>query len=81
MGRGGMDSFHSQYRRVISACKHIKEIFIVALCILINAEFTNQQMHFFILKHTIKFTLKYTKISLLHISVFEHHQGACTEPG
>jgi len=24
-----------------------------------------------------KFTLKYTSISLLHISAYDHHQGAC----
>jgi hypothetical protein len=29
----------------------------------------------------LKFTLKYTLISLLHISVYDHHQGACTAPG
>ena len=42
----------------------------------ISVEFTHQQMHFFILKNTLKFTLKYTYISLLHVSVFDHHQGA-----
>jgi hypothetical protein len=26
----------------------------------VNVEFTHQQMHFFILKNTLKFTLKYT---------------------
>jgi len=34
-------------------------IFIVALHILIYVEFTHQQMHFFIFKNTLKFTLKY----------------------
>ena len=29
---------------------------------------------------SLKFTLKYTKISLVHVSVNDHHQGACTEP-
>ena len=30
---------------------------------------------------TFKFTLKYTKISLLHVSVFnDHHQGALSVP-
>ena len=24
---------------------------------------------------------KYTQLSLLHVSVYDHHQGACTEPG
>ena len=35
----------------------------------------------FNLKSTLKFTLKYTYISLLHVSAFDHHQGVCTEPG
>ena len=35
----------------------------------------------FNLKNTLKFTLKYTHISLLHVSVFDHYQRACTEPG
>ena len=29
----------------------------------------------------LKNTLKYTYLSLLHVLVFDHHQGACTEPG
>ena len=29
----------------------------------------------------LKFTLKYTQISLLYVSVYDHHQGACTEHG
>jgi hypothetical protein len=24
---------------------------------------------------------EFTQISLLHVSVFDHNQGACTEPG
>ena len=30
---------------------------------------------------SLKFALKYTQISLLHVSVYDHHQGAGTEPG
>ena len=30
---------------------------------------------------SLKFTLKYTQISLIHVSVYDHHQGACTVPG
>jgi hypothetical protein len=30
---------------------------------------------------TLKFTLKFTQISLVHVSVYDQHQGACTEPG
>ena len=35
------------------------------------------------LKNTLKFILKYiyTRISLLHVSVFDHHQGAWAESG
>jgi len=33
------------------------------------------------LKNTLKFTLNYTQISLLHVSVFDYHQGASTKPG
>ena len=40
--------------------KHYMGTFIVASCILIYVEFTHQQMHFFILKNTLRFTLKYT---------------------
>ena len=29
----------------------------------------------------LKFTLKCTLISLLHVSVYDHHQGACTALG
>jgi hypothetical protein len=29
----------------------------------------------------LKFTLEFTQISLLHVSVFDHHQGASAEPG
>jgi len=29
----------------------------------------------------LKFTLKYTFISLLHVSVYDRYQGACTAPG
>jgi len=29
----------------------------------------------------LKFTLGYTLISLLHVSVYDHHQGACTATG
>ena len=32
-------------------------------------------------KVVLKFILKYTQILLLHVSVSDHHQGACTEPG
>ena len=28
----------------------------------------------------LKFTLKYALISLLRVSVYHHHQGACTAP-
>jgi len=44
--------------------------FVVAPCVLIHVEFTHQQMSFFILKNTLKFTLKYTSIS----------QHAATQP-
>ena len=40
--------------------KYFVATFIVALCILIYVEFTHQQIHFFILKNTLKITLKYT---------------------
>ena len=43
--------------------------------------FTQKQMHFYSTWKSLKFTLKYTSISLLHVSVFGHPQGACTEPG
>ena len=42
--------------------------------------FTYQQMHFLLNLEKFKFTLKYTYSSLLHVSVFGHPQGACTEP-
>ena len=55
--------------------------FIVTPYVLVYVQFTHKQIQFLILKNALKFTLKYTKISLLHVSVFDHHQGACTEPG
>jgi hypothetical protein len=34
-------------------------------------------MHFFIkFEKVLKFTLKFTLSSLLHVSVYDHHQGA-----
>jgi hypothetical protein len=33
------------------------------------------------IKLGFKFTLEFAQISLLHVSVYDHHQGACTEPG
>ena len=29
----------------------------------------------------LRFALKYTVISLLHVSVYDHYQGTCTAPG
>ena len=43
--------------------------------------FTHQQMHYLLNLESLKFTLKYTQMSLLRVSVYDHHQGACTEPG
>jgi len=37
-------------------------------------------MHFLLNLEKFKFILKYTYLSLLHVSVFEHPQGACTDP-
>jgi len=33
----------------------------------VDVELTDQQMHFFYFKNALKFTLKYTQISLLHV--------------
>jgi len=45
-----------------------------------SKRFTHQQMHYLLVK-SFKFTLKYTIISLLHVSVFnDHHQGALSVP-
>ena len=38
--------------------------------------FTHQQMHFLLNLEKFKFTLRYTQLSLLHVSVFDHPQGA-----
>ena len=56
--------------------------FIVAPCILKSTQFTHQQIPPFInLVTSFKFTLKYTIISLLHVSVFnDHHQRALSVP-
>jgi len=43
--------------------------------------FIHQQLHFLLNLETFKFTLEYTWLSPLHVSVFDHPQGACTEPG
>jgi len=41
----------------------------------------HQQLHFLLNLKKFKFTLEYTQLSLIHVSVFDHSQGACTEPG
>jgi hypothetical protein len=42
-----------------------------------TTEFIHQQMHFLLnLKKALKFTLKFTLSLLLHVSVYDHHQGA-----
>jgi len=51
-----------------------------AIC-LIYAFHTPTKELFIKLDKLLKFTLKYTSISLLHDSVYDHHQGACTAPG
>ena len=63
---------------LIHHSKHTASVysFFTNICTFINLKCT-----FINLKNTLKFTLKHTKISLLHVSVFDHHQGACTEPG
>ena len=38
-------------------------------------------MHFYYIWKSLKFTLKHTSLSLLRVSVYDHPQGACTEPG
>jgi len=48
---------------------------------LIYILFTHQQMYFLFNLEKFKFIIKYTLLSLLHVSVFDHPQGACTEPG
>jgi len=48
---------------------------------LIYVQFTHQQMHILILKKQTKIYIKIHIKSLLHISVFDRHQGAYTEPG
>ena len=40
--------------------------------------FIHQQMHFLLNLQKFKFILKYTQLSLPHVSVFDHSQGACT---
>jgi len=47
------------------------------ICIL----FTHQQLHFLLNLEKFKFTLEYTQLSLLHVSVFNHPEGACTDSG
>jgi hypothetical protein len=47
----------------------------------ISVQFTHQQMHYLLNLESLKFTLQYTQILLLHVSVYDHLQGACTEPG
>jgi len=44
-------------------------------------QFTHQQMHYLLNLERFKFTLKYKQMLLLHVSVYDHHQRACTEPG
>jgi len=52
---------HEYYMYVgVYMYKQGQPIFIVAPCILIHVEFTRQQIHIFILKNTLQFTLKYT---------------------
>ena len=43
-----------------------------------STSFTYQQMHFISLYKPLKFTLELKLKLLLHVSVYDHHQGACT---
>ena len=44
--------------------------------------FAHQKNALFITSEKVlKFALKYTLISLLHVSVYDHHQGEFTAPG
>jgi len=54
--------------------------YIAAPCIRKSIQFTHQQMHYLLNMGSLKFTSKYTQISPLHVSVYDHHQGACAEP-
>jgi hypothetical protein len=40
-----------------------------------------QQMHYLLHLERFNFTQEITYRSLLHVSVFDHPQGACMEPG
>ena len=57
--------------------------FVVAPCILKPAQFTHSPTNalFMNLVKHFKFTVQYTIISLLHVSVFnDHHQGGLSVP-
>jgi hypothetical protein len=56
-------------------------IFIAASWILKSIVHSPTNAIFIKLGKVLKFTLKFTQISLLHVSVLDRHQGACTEPG
>ena len=54
-------------------------IFIVAPCILKSIQFTHQQMHYLLNLEKFKIYIKiHTHIC---VSVYDHYQEACTEPG
>jgi hypothetical protein len=59
----------------------MKNFFIVAPCIPISIQFTHQQMHYLLNLEKFKIYTRIHTVSLLHVSVYDHHQGACTEPG
>jgi len=59
----------------------IKMMMMMVLIIIIYAVCTPTNALFINLVKSSKFTLKYTIISLLHVSVFnDHHQGALSVP-
>jgi hypothetical protein len=49
--------------------------FTVSPFILKSILFTHQQMHYLLNLEGLNFTLEFTWTSLLHVSVFVHHQG------
>ena len=77
LGACGLQS--SNWLSCYGRCSNILRtfFFIVVLCISMSLKVIHQQMYFFIkFKKALKFTLKVTLSLLLHVSVYDHHQGA-----
>jgi hypothetical protein len=72
-------------RSLRAKCPKFQKNFCCSYCCTVHSEIhivhSPTNALFIKLGKVYDFTLEFTQISLLHVSVFDHHQGACTDDG